>query len=232
MEAKVYNQSGKIVSSVKLPPAVFDVPWNPDLVHQVTVGMQEGQRLSLAHAKDRSEVSGGGKKPWRQKGTGRARHGSTRSPIWRKGGVTHGPVAERIYGQKINKKMKNQALCTALSAKYRDGELIFLDRLDISAPKTKEAVAVLSQLATGAKAPSLIYRRGHRALIALANSNPTVVKSFRNLKPISVDEVRNLNPLEVLTYKYLVLTEPEQSIASLVGRLARPNGPAGRTAKK
>ena len=220
MEAKVYNQSGKVVGSVKLPPAIFGVSWNPDLVHQVTVGMQEGQRLSLAHAKDRSEVSGGGKKPWRQKGTGRARHGSTRSPIWRKGGVTHGPVAERVYGQKINKKMKNQALCATLSAKYRDGELIFLDQLNISAPKTKEAQAVLVNLSAGVKAPSLTYRRGHRALIATPRSNVAVVKSFRNLKPISVDEVRNLNPLEVLTYQYLVLTHPEQSIASLVGRLA------------
>ena len=219
MESKVYNQLGKVVGSVKLPPAVFGVPWNPDLVHQVTVGMQEGRRLSLAHAKDRSEVSGGGKKPWRQKGTGRARHGSTRSPLWRKGGVTHGPVAERVYGQKINKKMKNQALCAALSAKYRDGELIFLDQLNIGAPKTKEALAVLTNLSAGAKAPSLIYRRGRRALIALTNSSPAVVKSFRNLKPISVDEVRNLNPLEVLTYQYLILANPEQSIASLVGRV-------------
>ena len=218
MESKVYNQQGKAVGKVILPATVFGVAWNPDLVHQVTIGMQEDKRLSLAKTKDRGEVRGGGKKPWKQKGTGRARHGSTRSPIWRKGGVTHGPVAERVYGQKINKKMKLKALYTALSAKYRDGEIIFLDKLTLDAPKTKEAMAMLSRLSTAVKAPSLLYRRGRRALIASPHSTPAVIKSFRNIKPVSIDEVRNLNPLDVLTYQYLVLTEPETSIATLVAR--------------
>lgn len=218
MESTVYNQKGESVSRITLPAKVFGVPWNPDLVHQVMVGMQEGKRLSLAHVKDRGEVSGGGKKPWRQKGTGRARHGSTRSPIWRKGGVTHGPVAERVYGQKINKKMKIRALYTALSAKYRDGELIFLDRLDISQPKTKLAMALLTNLATAIKAPALLYTRGRRALFAGVHSSPAVTKSFRNIKSVSFNEVRNLNPLEVLTYQYLVLTDPDASVASLAGR--------------
>lgn len=218
MDAKVYNQAGKVVGAVKLPKTVFGLPWNPDLVHQVMVGMQEGKRLSLAHVKDRGEVSGGGKKPWRQKGTGRARHGSTRSPIWRKGGVTHGPVAERVYGQKINKKMKIRALYTALSAKYRDDQLIFLDRLDIDQPKTKLAMAVLTNLATITKAPALLYTRGRRALIAGLPASPAVTKSFRNIKSVSFDQVRNLNPLDVLTYQYLVLVDPEASVASLAGR--------------
>lgn len=220
MEATVYNQQGESVGRVALPKAVFGVPWNPDLVHQVTVGMQEGRRLSLAHAKGRGEVRGGGKKPWRQKGTGRARHGSIRSPLWRGGGVTHGPVAERIYGQKINKKMKTRALYTALSAKYRAGEIVFLDQLNISAPKTKEALSVLANLSAAVKAPLLIYRRGHRALIATPHSSAAITKSFRNLKPVMVDEVRNLNPLAVLTYQYLVLTDPEQSIKIICQRLS------------
>ncbi len=218
MESKVYNQKGKVVGSVELPASVFGVAWNPDLVHQVTIGMQEDKRMSLAKTKDRGEVRGGGKKPWKQKGTGRARHGSTRSPIWRKGGVTHGPVAERVYGQKINKKMKVKALYTALSAKYRDGELIFLDKLDMEGPKTREAMTTLTNLSTAAKAPSLIYRRGRRALIASPRSTSAVVKSFRNIKPVSIDEVRNLNPLDVLTYQYLILSEPEASIAALTTR--------------
>ena len=218
MESEVYNQKGETVGRVTLPAAVFGLPWNPDLVHQVTVGMQEGKRLSLAQARGRGEVSGGGKKPWRQKGTGRARHGSIRSPLWRGGGVTHGPITERIYGQKINKKMRTKALYAALSAKYRDDELIFLDRLEISQPKTKDAMAVLTNLAAAAQAPSLLYRRGRRALIAAPRSSDSLVKSFRNLKPIALDEVRNLNPLEILTYQYLVLTEPETSIATLVSR--------------
>src|SRR3989344_6775011 len=219
MESKVYNQKGETVGTVSLPATVFGVSWNPDLVHQVMVGMQEGKRLSLAHAKDRGEVSGGGKKPWRQKGTGRARHGSTRSPIWRKGGVTHGPVAERVYGQKINKKMKTRALYTALSAKYRDGELIFVDRLDIDQPKPKLALAMLTNLAAATKAPALLYAQGRRALIAGLRPSSTVTKSFRNIKSVSIDEVRNLNPLDVLTYQYLVLADPEASGASRAGRV-------------
>jgi len=218
MKSKVYSQEGQIVGSVDLPEAVFGLPWNPDLVHQVTVGMQEAKRTSLAHTKGRGEVRGGGKKPWKQKGTGRARHGSIRSPLWRGGGVTHGPISERVYGQKINKKMRIKALYTALSAKYRDNELIFLDRLDINQPKTKEAMATLTRLAAVAETPSLLYLRGRRALIATPKSNESLVKSFRNLKPVSLGEVRNLNPLEVLTYQYLVIAEPETSIASLLAR--------------
>lgn len=220
MESKVYNQEGKVVGSVKLPPSVFGVSWGSDLVHQVVVGMQESRRLSLAHAQGRGEVRGGGKKPWRQKGTGRARHGSIRSPLWRGGGVTHGPVTARVYGQKINKKMKNQALRAALSAKYRDGELIFLDQLDLAVPKTKKAMTVLTNLASAVQAPSILYRRGRRALIALPHPSPAVVRSFRNVKPVIVDEVRNLNPLDVLTYQYLILADPETSIASLASRLS------------
>ena len=135
--------------------------------------------------------------------------------------MTHGPVAERVYGQKINKKMRTKALYTALSAKYRDGELIFIDHLDFSQPKTKAALAMLTNLAAAAEAPALLYRRGRRALIATWRSSASLLKSFRNLKPVALDEVRNLNPLEILTYQYLVITDPEQSIAALLGRSAK-----------
>src|SRR6478609_7180183 len=114
MEATLYNKKGEKAGKVTLPESLFGLPWNADLVHQVVTSMQDNARLSIAHTKDRGEVRGGGKKPWKQKGTGRARHGSSRSPIWKGGGITHGPLAEKNYKQKINKKMASKALAAAL----------------------------------------------------------------------------------------------------------------------
>ncbi len=110
MEAPIYNTQGKKSGTLTLPENVFDVAWNDSLMHQVVTSMQANARVSIAHVKDRGEVSGGGKKPWRQKGTGRARHGSIRSPIWKGGGVTHGPTKNKDYSRKIPKKMRAKAL--------------------------------------------------------------------------------------------------------------------------
>src|SRR3990167_11382618 len=132
MEAKIYNQKGKESGKVKLPEAVFGLPWNNDLVHQVMVSMMSNSRSTIAHTKGRGEVSGGGKKPWKQKGTGQARHGSSRSPICVGGGVTHGPLAEKNYKRKISKSMRAQALFSVLSKKMKDGEILFVGNLVIS----------------------------------------------------------------------------------------------------
>jgi len=117
MEAIVYNQKGEKLNAVNLPESVFGLKMNPDLVYQVAVTQAANRRRITAHTKDRGEVSGGGKKPWRQKGTGRSRHGSNRSPIWRHGGVVFGPRNDKVYGGKINKKMRRKALAMVLSAK-------------------------------------------------------------------------------------------------------------------
>ena len=137
MKVQVYTQLGKESGSVDLPDEVFAYDWNPDLVHQVLMSQMANQRANTANVKDRSEVSGGGKRPWAQKGSGRARHGSSRSPIWRHGGVTHGPTNERNYKQVIPRAMKNRALFALLSQKLRDGKLLFVDNISTTSGKTK-----------------------------------------------------------------------------------------------
>ena len=143
MKADVYNLKNEVVGTVELPSAVFGAKWNATLVQQVLEAQLANARSPWAHAKDRSEVRGGGKKPWRQKGTGRARHGSTRSPIWVGGGKAHGPRNDRDYSQKVNKKMKRVALFSVLSKKAKDGEMKVFDSLMIEAPKTKSVAAAL-----------------------------------------------------------------------------------------
>src|SRR5262249_39709386 len=137
MKADLYNLKNEVVGTVDLPDAIFGAKWNSTLVKQVMDAQLANARRPWAHVRDRSEVSGGGKKPWRQKGTGRARHGSTRSPIWVGGGKAHGPRNDKDYSQKVNKKMKRAALFSVLSRKAKDGELKVFESLAVEAPKTK-----------------------------------------------------------------------------------------------
>jgi large subunit ribosomal protein L4 len=221
MQVKSYNQIGEEAGLIDLPDAVFAVPWNADLVHQVVVGMEANAREPWAHTKGRGEVRGGGKKPWKQKGTGRARHGSIRSPLWRGGGVTFGPRNEKNYSKKINKKMRAKALFATLSEKLRDGEILFLDRLAFPAPKTADAKRTLAALARIEGFEPLATKRRNAALLALATRDETVEKSFRNFGNIGMIEARNLNPVEVLKYKYLIVTEPRETVAQLAGKIVR-----------
>ena len=136
MKTDLYNQAGEIINQVELPDQVFGLKINSDLLYQAVMAQLGNSRQVLAHTKGRSEVRGGGKKPWRQKGTGRARHGSIRSPIWKGGGVTFGPTKERNFSKTINKKMKRKALFMALSSKVTDQQLMVFDHLSIEKPKT------------------------------------------------------------------------------------------------
>lgn len=207
MEAPLYNQEGKEVGKIDLPGKVFGLPWNADLVHQVVMALQSNSRSPVAHTKGRGEVRGGGKKPWKQKGTGRARHGSIRSPIWVGGGVTHGPTKEKIYARKINKKARAKAWATVLSQKLRDGELFFLDTLAIKEGKTKNAAAILARLSKAFDKKELAYKKGNRALIALPQRNKEVERAFRNLPAVRVDERRNGNALQALSYKNIIFVD-------------------------
>ena len=210
MEQTVYNQQGKKAGSVNLPETVFGLPWNADLVHQVVTSMLSSRRKGTAHTKDRGEISGGGKKPWKQKGTGRARHGSTRSPIWRHGGVAHGPRNEKNYDRKVNASMKKKALYTVLSAKLRDEEIVLVDSIKLAEIKTKLAKEVMDTLFDKAS-----KKRKNAILISLPSKDSNVEKSFKNFGNVSVVESRNLNPADILNYKYLAIVAPEEYLKTI-----------------
>lgn len=212
MEAKIYNQKAEEAGKIKLPEDIFNLPWNADLVHQVVVSSQANKRVPVAHAKGRSEVRGGGRKPWPQKGTGRARHGSIRSPIWVGGGVTHGPTKEKKYAQKINKKMKEKAFLTVLSQKLRDNEILFLDKIDLSQPKTKEAMSIIGNIASIKGFEKLAEKRKNNAIFALPKKEEKINRGFRNIVGMRILETRNLNILDLLKYKFLIVSKPKESL--------------------
>lgn len=195
METKIYNQEGKELGTLKVSEKVFGIPWKPVLVRQVFLSERANERRNLAHTKDRSEVSGGGKKPWQQKGTGRARHGSIRSPIWIGGGISHGPRKDRNYSEKINKKAKRKALLTALSQKFKEEEILFIDDLKLAESKTKKAEELLKKLPIGKSS----------ALVVLPRRDLGTWRAFRNLKNVSVTEARNLNLKDVLSNKFILM---------------------------
>jgi len=219
MKSKIYDIKGKSTGDIDLPAEIFDLKLNKDLVHQVVVSMMSNQRSNIAHTKDRSEVSGGGKKPWKQKGTGRARHGSIRSPIWRGGGITFGPRKDRNYSKKINKKMKTKALFQILSQKMRDGEILFVDSLNLKQPKTKEAKEILLNLSKIKGFEMLLSKKKNSALLTNVEYNDNNLKSFSNFSNISLDELRKLNPLDLLKYKYLVVVNPTESVELLKSKI-------------
>lgn len=201
MKVKVYDQNGKEVGETQLPAEVFGLKVNKGLVHQAVVAQMANSRHVLAHAKDRSEVSGGGKKPWRQKGTGRARHGSIRSPIWRGGGATFGPTSSRNFAKKINKKMKQKALLMVLSGKAKDKEIIILDELKIEEPKTKLMAKVFDNLAKIRK------DIGKGALVLMPERDENFIKAIKNISKMGTVGLGSLNIVDILKFRYLVMTK-------------------------
>ncbi|MEK7390828.1 MAG: 50S ribosomal protein L4 [Patescibacteria group bacterium] len=218
-DATIYNTKGEEAGKYKLPEDVFGAPWNADLVHQVVQALQTSVRKTIAHVKDRGDVRGGGKKPWQQKGTGRARHGSTRSPLWVGGGVTHGPTNEKNFARKINQKMKAKALYTLLSRKLKHGEVIFLDSMSLSAPKAKEAKGIISSIGKIEAFKKLAGKKSNALLVAMDKKDALVEKGFRNFGNVQIDEARNLNPVALATYKYVMFVNPAKSVGAISGKI-------------
>ena len=218
MKTDIYTVEGKKAGQIDLPEHVFGLEWNNALMYQVVTSMEANARTPVAHTKGRGDVRGGGKKPWQQKGTGRARHGSIRSPIWKGGGVTHGPRNEKVYARAIPKKMRAKALYMALSKKLADGQLIFVDSFGLSTPKTGVAAKALKSLA-GVKGFEKLSYKKNAAFIALASKNEAAVKSFRNIGSVELDSIANLNPVNVLKYKYVIIENPAEAIKVVEKRL-------------
>jgi large subunit ribosomal protein L4 len=218
ISGKIYNQKGAEAGTIDLPAKVFGAKWRSDLVHQVVEGMRSNKRAGTADTKDRGEVRGGGRKPWKQKGTGRARHGSTRSPIWVGGGVTHGPLSEKNYKRKISKKMRAQALFSVLSKKLKDGEIIFVDSLILPEIKTKKAVEVMKNLAKASGLKTLASSKKPKVLTAIFDRTVESEKSFRNLPQLEIVFLKNLNPLDVLNHQYLLIENPTEAVKFLESR--------------
>jgi len=195
MKVEIFNKKNEKTGQIELSESVFGRKWNADLVHQVLVSQMANIRKPFAHAKGRGEVSGGGKKPWRQKGTGRARHGSIRSPIWIGGGVTFGPTKEKNYSKKINKKMRRVAIFAILSKKLDDGEIKFIDSLEIESPKTKILAGVLKNISEGAKSALLVPSVGSK----------NIYKAAVNIPKIFAIDPRSLNVYDLLRYKMILI---------------------------
>jgi large subunit ribosomal protein L4 len=193
MKVDVVNLQGKKVKTVDLPPQIFEAPIKPDLMHQAYVRQMANARLGTRKTKGRSEVRGGGRKPWRQKGTGRARQGSIRAPQWVGGGKVHTPKP-RDFSQRMPRKMRRAALRSALSVKAASAEIVVLDQLKLEAPKTKEMHAALQRLVGD-----------HSALILLSNGDENVELSVRNLPNAKTLHARYLNVRDLLSFDRLIM---------------------------
>jgi len=211
MFVKIYNQKGEETEEIELPKEIFEVPMNPDLVHQVIISQMTNQRKIIAHTKDRSEVRGGGRKPWQQKGLGRARHGSIRSPLWKGGGVTFGPRKERVFKKNIPKKMRRKALFMALSDKVKNNFLILVDKLKINQPKTKLISQIIENLKL--KLSTIRTQKDFKTgsiLIALPEMDKNIILAARNIIKLKTIQAKDLNCLDLLSFKYLIV--PKESI--------------------
>lgn len=200
----LYNINGEKVGSLELDASLFDVKSNPVLVHEAVVAQQANARVAIAHTKNRGEVAGSSKKPWKQKGTGRARHGSTKSPIWVGGGITFGPRNDRNFSLKINKRAKQKALAMVLSEKVAEDKLIVLDELHLKDGKTKELNAILKKLPIAKK----------NTVIILPPKQTDVALAAQNMKMVSTLPTNTLNVVDLLKANCLILSKDAMDLVT------------------
>ncbi|MBI2057403.1 MAG: 50S ribosomal protein L4 [Candidatus Yanofskybacteria bacterium] len=205
MQVDTYNQSGEIIGKTDLPEEVFGLKINSDLLSQVVTAQSANARQVIAHTKDRSEVRGGGKKPWRQKGTGRARHGSIRSPLWKGGGVTFGPGKNRNFTLKINKKMKRKALFMSLSGKVSDNQMLVLDNINIDQAKTKKAQEIFDTLSSKSSGYIKNKKKRDSILLILGSRDKNVERSAGNLSFVKTLDAKSLDVFSILSNKFVFL---------------------------
>ena len=203
-KAPLYNMNGERIGDYELPASVFGVPVNEHVLHEAVVMQLASKRLGTANTKTRGEVAGGGAKPWRQKGTGRARHGSRRSPVWRGGAVTFGP-RPRTYRYKLPKKARRVALLSALSAKAENEQVLVVDELSKGEPKTKVMVSMLDKLNIGRK-----------ALVVMKQPDTNVELSFRNIPGVKTLTPSELNVYDILDHDKLLLTKEAADVVEEV----------------
>lgn len=207
IEAPVFTWGGDEEVRVQLPENLFALPWSDRLVHQVVVSTASNQRSATAHTKGRSEVRGGGRKPWRQKGTGRARHGSVRSPLWVGGGVTFGPSRDKNYRKTINKKMRTKAFFVVLSQKLRSDSLAFINDLKMDVFSTKTAVSCIEKVCG-----TLIRGKKNICTIVLSENNTIVRKSFSNIPGVRTVALEAFNVRDALTARKIFFVDSEKTL--------------------
>ena len=205
VKAKIYNQKCDVAKEMELPEKVFKVKISEALVHQAVVAQMANNRQVLAHTKVRSEVSGGGKKPWRQKGTGRARAGSSRSPLWVGGGITFGPRSDRNFKVNINKKMKQKSLLMVLSDKMANNAITIFEDLNMENFKTKVAEQLVKNFET--KILDIKNKKAKRSILLIDDNKERKTKnSFRNLTGVNIINLDNINIVDLLKYKNIFFT--------------------------
>jgi large subunit ribosomal protein L4 len=196
MKIEVHNIEGKKVENMEISDLIFGLPKNDDLVHQVSVSLAANKRESIAHTKTRGERAGSGRKPWKQKGTGRARVGSVRTPLWKKGGIVFGPRSDRNYKKKINSKMNVKAILLVLSGKARDKEICVIDKMEIAERKTKEVAKLMKNLKILGK-----------TLIVFGEKEKNMMIAGRNLKDAQNISLNQLNVLDMLRSRNLLVSK-------------------------